>query len=224
MRGSIPLALGFVLALAFPCRGAQLRGSVTLPAPPADAPDFNPYPGAASAMPGHHAAPRGAMDDAVLYLERIPAAAESALAALPATRARLAQRDQSFVPRVVAVPVGGTVDFPNMDPIYHNVFSVSPTRRFDLGKYPRGHSKSVTFGRTGLVNVYCDIHSDMAAFILVVPNHACVQPAADGTFAFPDLPPGRYTLRLWHPDFGTVSREVDLSDTTPRVVEMRFGS
>ena len=82
--------------------------------------------------------------------------------------------------------------FENRDRIYHSVFSVSTTRRFDLGKYPKGHSRSVTFPKAGVVNVYCDIHSDMAAFVLVTPNHAYAQPAADGGYALPNLPAGKY--------------------------------
>lgn len=210
------------MLLAPPSPAAVLRGTVQLPPPPASAPTFEAYPGRASSMPGMKMPPRGRIADAVVYLEHVPAAAESALAARPAAHPKLAQRDQCFVPHVVAVAVGGVVDFPNTDPIYHNVFSVSPIKRFDLGKYPRGRSKSVTFDRAGIVNVYCDIHSNMAAFVLVLPNHAFVQPDASGAFEFPDLPPGRYTVKLWHPDFGTVSRDVELDEAAPRPLELRY--
>ncbi|HXJ71107.1 MAG TPA: carboxypeptidase regulatory-like domain-containing protein, partial [Verrucomicrobiae bacterium] len=115
-----------------------------------------------------------------------------------------------FDPRVVVVPVGGTVDFPNLDPIYHNVFSVSPPRRFDLGKYPRGQSRSITFRKSGQVNVFCDIHSDMAGFILVVPDRHWTRPAADGSYSLPDLPAGRCRLRAWHPDFPARVFEVEV--------------
>lgn len=188
---------------------AVLRGTLTVPPPPPAAKHMNAYPGQANSMASHKSAPRGAVNDAVLWFERIPASADSAIAR-PA-RPKLAQIDQCFMPRVVSVPVGGTVDFPNQDPIYHNVFSVSTTRRFDLGKYPRGQSRSVTFPKAGVVNVYCDIHSDMAAFVLVAPNRAYAQPGPDGAFALPDVPPGRYVLHVWHPDFGAIEREVELS-------------
>ena len=161
-------------------------------------------------MPGMHAAVRGLVTDAVISVDRVPTAAESALAKAEVPRPRLAQKDQEFLPRVVAVAIGGEVDFPNLDPIYHNVFSLSPIKKFDLGKYPQGHSKTVTFPRTGLVNVYCDIHSSMEAFVLVLPNHAFARPRTDGGFALPDLPPGHYTVRVWHPDLGTIAREVDV--------------
>ena len=204
------LAFCLALALAPAVSAAVLRGTLVVPVVTPAAQSMNAYPGHADAMASHRMAPRGAVGDAVLWIERIPASAESALALSPLPRPKLAQKDQCFMPRVVSVAVGGVVDFPNQDPIYHNVFSVSATRRFDLGKYPKGQSRSVTFNKSGIVNVYCDIHSDMAAFIIVAPNHAYVQPAADGTWALPDLPPGHYTLHGWHPDFGTFDREVDV--------------
>lgn len=197
---------------------AVLSGTLAVPPAPAHAQHLNAYPGQAGSMASHRMSPRGAVGDAVLWLEGVPAGADSAVALPP--RPKLAQVDQCFMPRVVTVPVGGTVDFPNMDPIYHNVFSVSATRRFDLGKYPKGHSKSVMFPKAGVVNVYCDIHSDMAAFVIVTPNRAAAQPRADGAWTLPDVPPGRYVLHVWHPDFGTFEREVDLG--TSRTLALSF--
>lgn len=221
-QGCLTRAVVLALALsAAPAHAGVVRGSVRVPGGTAVAPSFNAYPGRASALPGSHGTPRGAVTDAVLSIERIPAAVESTLAT-DASRPRLAQQDQAFVPRVIPVAVGGSVDFPNLDPIYHNVFSVSPTQRFDLGKYPRGQSKRVRFPKVGLVNVFCDIHSDMAAFILVLPNHAFTQPAADGRFVLPDLPPGRYLLKWWHPDFTAGSRDVEVPASGDVEVEVRF--
>jgi hypothetical protein len=114
------------------------------------------------------------------------------------------------------------VDFPNLDPIYHNVFSLSPVRRFDLGKYPRGHSRQVTFPKPGLVNVYCDIHSDMEAFILVLPNHAFARPTRAGEFTLPDLPAGRYILKAWHPDLGERSETVEVPATGDVTADVEF--
>lgn len=199
------------LLLAHPAAAGVIRGTLHVPAAPGGAaPQFHAYAGSAGAMPGMHAPERGRATDAVVYVAQIPAAAESALAAIPAPRPKLAQKDESFVPRVVPVAVGTTVDFPNLDPIYHNVFSLSPVKRFDLGKYPRGQSKAVLFNRPGLVNVFCDIHSEMAAFVLVLPHHAFVQPRADGSFELPDLPAGRYELHVWHPDLAEIVRPVDV--------------
>jgi hypothetical protein len=109
------------------------------------------------------------------------------------------------------VAVGTEVDFPNRDAIYHNVFSLSPVKRFDLGKYPRGHSKQVTFGKPGRVQVFCDIHSNMEAHIIVLPHRAFTRPGEKGAYALPDLPAGTYTLVLWHPDFGETRTKVTVT-------------
>ena len=204
-------AFAICVLLAPESRAAVLSGTLTVPPAPQAEHYMNAYPGRANAMASHRMAARGAVHDAVLWIESIPAATDSALALASTARPKLAQLEQRFMPRVVSVAVGGKVEFPNQDPIYHNVFSVSSTRRFDLGKFSKGQSRSVTFPKPGLVNVYCDIHSDMAAFIVVTPNHSFTQPDADGSYALADLPAGKYTLHVWHPDFGSFEREVDLS-------------
>jgi plastocyanin len=211
------LVLGLSAPGAF---AATVRGTLRVPSPPHDEPAFHPYAGRATSMVCAARSPRGLPVDAVVYLESIPAAVDSTLPAV--ARPKLAQKDQSFAPRVVAVPVGGAVDFPNLDPIYHNVFSVSPIRRFDLGKYPRGESRTVRFPKAGLVNVYCDIHSDMAAFVLVLPNRAYARPRADGTWQLPDVPPGRYTLCWWHPDFPPGKRDLEVGAAGETVADVSF--
>jgi plastocyanin len=115
-------------------------------------------------------------------------------------RPRVAQRDTTFVPAVVVVPPGAVVEFPNEDPFFHNVFSYSAVKRFDLGRFPEGESKSVGFGEPGIVKVYCEVHESMRAAVIVTPSrfHAIV--GADGRFVIPDVPPGSYTLVVWRPD------------------------
>src|SRR2546428_652282 len=88
-----------------------------------------------------------------------------------------------------------------------------PARRFDLGKYPRGSSRRVDFRKPGLVNVYCEIHSNMEAFVLVLPNHAFTRPSATGEYALPDLPAGSYQLHVWHPDLGTQTTTIEVPPT-----------
>jgi len=197
--------LALLWSVPAPVAAGVIHGTLRVP-PPAAPPAVGAtaYPGSAASMPGMHATVHGLASDAVIYVDHVPAAAESALAAAAVSIAppKLAQKDQSFVPRVIAVAVNGSVEFPNMDPIYHNVFSLSPPRRFDLGKYPRGSSRTVTFPKPGVVNVYCDIHSNMEAFILVVPHHGFTRPRASGEFRLPDLPAGTYVLHAWHPDLG----------------------
>jgi len=183
-----------------------IKGTLEIPAVTAES-RLHPYPGRAGSMASAmHAT--GAVSDAVVYVDKLPASVS--VPPPPATNPELGQKDQSFVPRVLAIQKGTVVSFPNHDPIFHNVFSVSPNKRFDLGKYPRGQTRKVRFDKTGLVNVYCDIHSDMAAFILVLPHHVFTMPAANGSFALPDLPAGTYTVKVWHPDFGEIHREVDV--------------
>jgi plastocyanin len=182
---------------------------------------LNPYPGRANSLPRGAAAPSlGGVEESVVYIEKLPAG--MTVPAPPSVRPTLEQRQQAFVPRVLAVQQGTTIEFPNRDPVYHNVFSVSPTRRFDLGKYAKGQSRRARFDKAGLVNVYCDIHSDMAAFIYVVPHHVFAHPSVAGRFVLPELPAGAYTLHAWHPDRGEKSQAVQVPAEGDATVTVRF--
>jgi plastocyanin len=130
----------------------------------------------------------------VVYLETVP---QPAFEAPSPTRAVLDQRNETFVPPVLAITVGSTVEFPNSDKVYHNVFSLSKTRRFDLGRYPRGQSRSVVFDRPGVVRVFCEIHSHMSAFILVFAHRFFAVTDAEGRYRIDGVPAGSYTLALW---------------------------
>ena len=110
----------------------------------------------------------------------------------------MAQQDEQFVPHVLPVLQGATVEFPNEDDVYHNVFSLSGTRTFDLGRYPRGASRSVTFNKPGTVQVFCHIHSDMSGVILVLENPFFATPGPSGRFVIDGLPPGEYSIVGWH--------------------------
>lgn len=221
-RSLVP-ALAVALALIpSPAAAGVITGTVRIAsAAPAAAGGGNPYPGRAGSLAQASPIERGAVLDAVVFLERIPAAVDSALDA-PGAPARLVQKGQAFVPRVVAVPAGATVEFPNLDPIYHNVFSPSPVRRFDLGKYGRGKSRLVAFPRPGVVNVFCDIHSNMEAFVLVLPHRAFTRPDRDGRFRLPELPAGDYVVRAWHPDFREQRREVRVPAAGAVAVDLVF--
>src|SRR5439155_8368741 len=122
--------------------------------------------------------------------------------ALPAMRRQIRQENESFVPRVLAITRGSTVDFPNGDPFFHNVFSLSGAGTFDLGRYPDGQSRSRQFTKAGLVKVYCHIHSHMSATILVLDHPFFVTPADDGAFVLPKVPAGEYTVVAWHERVG----------------------
>lgn len=119
---------------------------------------------------------------------------------------RMAQKDTAFTPPILVVDVGTTVEFPNQDPFFHNVFSYSSAKRFDLGRYPRGESRSVRFDEPGMVKVYCEVHDFMRSVVVIAENpyHAVV--GEDGGFTIRDVPAGRHTLLIWHPEQG--NREV----------------
>jgi hypothetical protein len=110
----------------------------------------------------------------------------------------MATDDRQFRPRVLVVPVGTTVQFTNHDPFNHNVFSLSEPNAFDLGLYGRGEVRSRRFTRPGLVRVYCNIHPQMSAFVVVRDNPWFAQPGADGAYVIDGVPPGRYLLHIWH--------------------------
>jgi plastocyanin len=129
----------------------------------------------------------------------------------PAT-ATVTMKGKQFEPHVVAVPVGGTVQFPNDDPIFHNAFSVSGENRFDLALYKRPKSGSQTFNHPGVVKVYCNIHPQMSAVVLVRDNPFFTKVAPDGTFTIENVPAGKHVLKAWHERAGEASAEVTVPE------------
>jgi plastocyanin len=132
---------------------------------------------------------------AVVYLDSAP---RGAFEQVDPGRAVMDQQDETFVPHVLAVTTGTVVDFPNSDRIYHNVFSLSKVRRFDLGRYAAGRSESVRFDRPGVVRVFCDIHSHMNAFILVFAHRFFALTDSDGHYRIEGVPAGNYSVVAWH--------------------------
>lgn len=153
------------------------------------------------------------------YVGQLSAAAKSALAAsaadstygvawiadaaagtgAPPPPARMDQLGQRFVPRILAIVAGQTVEFHNSDNVFHNIFSYSPPKKFDLGRYPKGKSRSVTFVKAGAVQIYCDIHSDMRADIIVAPSRSFALVGPSGRFRIDDVAPGTHTVTVWLP-------------------------
>lgn len=115
----------------------------------------------------------------------------------PAQHPTLAQKDAWFVPEVLAVLVETTVDFPNLDRQYHNVFSYSKPKRFDLGRYPTGESRPVTFDKPGVVKIYCEVHAHMQAFVVVCSSPYFAVTDTDGRFRIENVPAGRRKLAVW---------------------------
>jgi hypothetical protein len=108
------------------------------------------------------------------------------------------QKDKKFIPHVLAIPVGATVDFPNFDPIFHNAFSLFSGMPFDVGLYPPNTTRSVLFKREGVVRVFCNIHQTMSAVIVVLKTPWFAVTRANGVFEIANVPPGEYRLRVFH--------------------------
>jgi len=138
------------------------------------------------------------------------AGAAAATTDAPAHNA-MAQQDEQFVPHVLPIVRGSTVEFPNEDDVYHNVFSLSGAKTFDLGRYPRGESRSVTFNKSGTVQVFCHIHSDMSGVILVLDNPFFATPEPTGRFVIDGLPPGDYAIVGWHERIKPVVQHVQVT-------------
>ena len=153
------------------------------------------------------------VSDVVVYVEGVKTRPRPA-------RATVTMKGKAFRPRVVAVAVGGTVDFPNQDPIFHNVFSVSGENRFDLDLYKRPKSGSWTFQHPGIVRVYCNIHPQMSAVVLVRDNPYFTKASADGSFLIEDVPAGKYALRAWQERAGEGSVEITVTASDETSAEL----
>jgi plastocyanin len=148
-----------------------------------------------------------------------PVAAETLVWLEPAGRAsarkagsfRMVTRGKTLVPHVLAIPAGSTVEFPNDDPISHNLFSLSSGNAFDLGLYRRGAGKTYKFDKPGLVNVYCNVHPSMSAVIHVLTTPWFAFADANGVYAIPDVPLGKYKLVAWNEQGGQSESPVEVT-------------
>lgn len=130
------------------------------------------------------------------------------------------QMGEAFVPQVLPILQGDTVEFPNRDPFYHNVFSLSKAQSFDLGRYPTNASKSVEFDQAGIVKIFCHIHADMSAVILVLDNPYFGVPAEDRRYSIEGIPPGEYEVVAWHQRARRIERRVRIDSA--RAVSLDF--
>ena len=132
----------------------------------------------------------------------------------PAPReATIEQRERAIVPHVTPVQRGARVHFPNRDDVFHNLFSLSDTRVFNLGRYPPGESRSETFPRTGVVRMFCDIHSEMGGTILVLDSWLFTRPDASGEYRIEGVPPGRHRVVAWHESAGADTLSITVAPT-----------
>ena len=172
-------------------RGASVRGRVELPRMmslaerrPAAA-DLGEAPARSAIEPRR----------AVVYFETAP---KGAFEDREGGHVSMDQRNETFVPHLLAITVGTTVDFPNNDRTYHNVFSLSKARRFDLGRYATGRSKAIRFERPGIVRVFCEIHSHMNAFVLVFAHPFFSITDGEGRYRINNVPAGNYNVIAWN--------------------------
>jgi plastocyanin len=145
---------------------------------------------------GPRAKPLSELKSVVIFFSDLPA---NKLAPMQAS---ITQKDEQFAPHLVAVTAGSSVAFPNEDPFFHNVFSLSRGAAFNLGRYPSGSSRSKTLNRAGIIKVFCEIHSHMSAVIRVFDHGWFTVPNEDGTYAVDGVPPGDHTLVAWHERIG----------------------
>jgi plastocyanin len=205
LTAALLLGLGLAgsLSAAQPRPRGILHGQIDVRLPP---PRIDRQPGVAEL--GDRSRGRGVdRRRSVVYLDPAP---QEAFGEVRSRRATLDQRSETFVPHVLAITVGTTVDFPNSDETYHNVFSLSRAKSFDLGRYAAGRSKAITFDRPGIVRVFCDIHSHMNAFVLVFAHRFFATTDAEGRFRIEGVPAGNYTVRVWNEAMPLASRQVTI--------------
>jgi plastocyanin len=209
--------LVIVLHTVTPLLATDVTGKVRLQSNLSNTQEINRYPGRQSVETHYRPESASQVVPAVVYLiggtpvERQPVSESK----------QMKQIDQQFVPRVLPILVGTTVDFPNMDPVFHNVFSYSKTKKFDLGRYSKGYSKSVMFDKPGIVKVFCEIHSSMLAHIIVLEQPYFTLTEKDGSFRVHDVPPGEYELHIWQENAPEQTSTILVPDQGVFVVEVQ---
>jgi plastocyanin len=166
----------------------------------------------AGSVEGKVAVSGGAVEDVYVYVDNVRGPAT------PHKGIEIRQEGRQFNPRVAVVQSGTNVVFPNLDSVYHNVFSNSPRNTFDLGTYQSGDkARSVTVTGPGVVEIFCNLHQKMSAKILVVPNALYTKVRADGTFRLENVPPGPRRLVAWSPETKPVAQRVDVNGATTEI-------
>jgi plastocyanin len=164
---------------------------------------------------------RGDQSQVVVWLTPLdaPASKDPAASGPAAKTPELVQRNKSFEPHILVVQVGSWIRFPNKDPFFHNIFSMYDGKRFDLGLYEAGTSRSVLFDRPGVSYLFCNIHAEMSAVVVVVDTPYFAMSDRAGHLTIPDVPDGRYQMHVWYErslpeSLKEISRQVAISEKT----------
>ena len=144
----------------------------------------------------------------VIYLEEISPKKNYP----PGKTTSLNQKNAEFIPKVLPILKGTTVTFRNDDDMYHNVFSLSEVKKFNIGRRPKGENVPVVFDKAGEVRVFCDIHSQMSAFILVLENPYFIKPNDQGDYIIHDVPAGTYRIKIFHPKLKCEPRIIEVGE------------
>ena len=204
MISRLKLVLGSAMLLSSPCVLAQ-AGDVTATFSVA------PYPGKTARHPS--------LNNIVLWLTPVDDSTPLRTVPPPPNGYRLTQKNKEFSPHLIVVPAGSSVDFPNLDPFFHNVFSLFNGKRFDLGLYDAGQHRSVRFDREGVSYIFCNIHPEMGAIVLSLKTPYYAVSAASGTITIHDVPPGQYRLHMWSEQYQGTNSEGG-ADPGRRVIQV----
>lgn len=209
-----------LLLLDAPRAVGSVQGTLRVLAAPASAPPMlSPYARRRYEPPVRpNGSGRAPESDAVIYI----LVADAATPAAPAPT-RIVQRDRAIRPRVTVVSTGSKIEFPNEDEVFHNIFSLSDAKPFNLGRYAPGDSRAVVFEEPGLVRLFCDIHSDMEASVLVLSTPFFARPDSEGRFQISDVPAGRHILVAWHASAGSDSRDIVVTAGSATLADFNLG-
>ena len=208
-------ALGSLTALP----GADIRGTVTVER---KLTPRNVTPAAGLYQRGTPVNLRADSDQSPLDYERshVVVYLEGLQRSAPVLPVVMEQQNRRFSPDLVTIPAGSAVSFPNFDPIFHNVFSLSKPKSFDLGNYAKGQTRMVTFDKPGVVFVYCHLHPNMTGTVVVTPNEWAARVDPSGQFVLAGVPSGKYSVVAWHKTAGTFRKTIEV--TAGQNSEMNF--
>jgi plastocyanin len=200
------LATGlFVMSVASASWAGEIKGTVSVP-PVRAADDKDKAKGADDKAKSDDKAKTEEKRGVVVWVEGVKDVK------VPEKKPALSQKDGQFAPRLMVVVAGQTVEMPNDDNIAHNVFSMSPSKKFNLGIYPKGESKEVTFEKPGIIDLFCSLHRHMHAQIIVTPSQHYAVAAPDEAFTIKDVPPGTYKVTAYSNGCAQSTMEVTVPD------------